>query len=139
MLSGRRHGRIVMGAVSGFLFGFCVSLLLLTLGHVAVNSLTLFVVPILFLVGGTAWAFWAPVRRRPPSAFAPPPRRSFFGTTAAVPPAPQSAPPPDATDATEPTELTDDASGKAPVAPPVVVPELSGDGVDESGSGGGPV
>jgi hypothetical protein len=104
-----------MGAASGFLFGFCVSLLLLTLGHVAVNSLTLFVVPILFLIAGTAWAIWAPLRRWPPSAFAPPPRRSFFGAAAAVPPAPQAA------------------------TPPVVVAELSGDGVDESGSGGGPV
>ena len=137
MLSGRRHGRLAMGAVSGFLFGFCVSLLLLTLGHVAVNSLTLFVVPILFLVAGAAWAIWAPLRRRPPSAFAPPPRRSFFGAAASVPPAPpQPVPLADATDA---PQATDAVSETAAVAPPVVVPELSGDGVDESGSGGGPV
>src|SRR5436305_419282 len=104
MLSGRRHGRLALGAVSGFLFGFCVSLLLLMLGHVAVNSSTLFVVPILFLIAGTAWAVWAPLRRRPPSAFAPPPRRSFFGA-AAEPPAPQ----PDATDATTAADATDAA------------------------------
>lgn len=65
----RDHGRPVLGAFLGFLFGLFLALDLLMLKVVTSDSVILTVLPILFLVVGIVLGVWAPLRRRQ----APPP------------------------------------------------------------------
>jgi hypothetical protein len=50
--------------VSGFFFGLFLSVALLTYGVVALDSIVLALMPIIFLVVGVVWGLWAPLRRR---------------------------------------------------------------------------
>jgi hypothetical protein len=62
----KRRGRPVLGAFAGFFFGLFLSIVLLTTGVIALDSILLIVFPILFLALGIAWAFWAPLGKKPP-------------------------------------------------------------------------
>ena len=63
-----RRCRPILGAIGGFLFGLALGVLLLTVGALALDSILLVVLPLLFLVLGIVWAFAAPLGRRTPSA-----------------------------------------------------------------------
>jgi hypothetical protein len=60
----RSRGRPVLGAFSGFFFGLFLSVALLTYGVMALDSIVLGLLPIIFLVLGIVWGMWAPLRRR---------------------------------------------------------------------------
>jgi hypothetical protein len=62
----KRRGRPVLGGFAGFFFGSFLSLLLLTSGVIALDSILLVVFPVLFLALGIAFAFWAPLGKKPP-------------------------------------------------------------------------
>jgi len=80
----RSHGRPVLAAIAGFFFGLSLSLLLLATGAMALNNVLLAIFPILFLLLGILWAYWAPIgRSATPSAPAPVGRAGFSGGTVA--------------------------------------------------------
>lgn len=56
-------GRPVRGAVCGLLFGFFLSLFLLTFGVLPLDSILVVVLPVLFLVAGIALGAAAPFKR----------------------------------------------------------------------------
>ena len=86
----RFRGRPVLGVIFGFLFFFFIAADLLFFGVVPLDSAVLTILPLIGIVAGLLWAYWAPLGRR--SATAPPP----------VPP-PDAGPPPEAEPpATEP-------------------------------------
>jgi hypothetical protein len=60
----KRRGRPVVGAFAGFFFGLFLSLVLLTNGVMALDSIVLAILPILFLVLGIVWAMLAPLGKR---------------------------------------------------------------------------
>jgi hypothetical protein len=73
------RGRPVLAGFAGLFFGLSLSLALLVFGVVALESKVLVAVPIVMIILGVAWAFWAPLGGRTP----PPPRP---GTVPAQPP-----------------------------------------------------
>lgn len=56
-------GRPVRGAVCGLLFGLFLSLFLLTVGVLPLDSILVVVVPVLFLVAGILLGVAAPFKR----------------------------------------------------------------------------
>ncbi len=93
-------GRPLRGALSGFFFGLFLSLLLLTIGAVALDSILLIVFPIAFLLLGIVLAAAAPFKRdrleRPVAPAAPPPGATPPGgrLVADAPPPPGTEPTP---------------------------------------------
>ena len=85
----RTHGRPVLAGFAGFFFGLSLSLLLLVSGAVKLDSIVLVILPILFLILGVVWAFWAPVGRgvapAGPAGTATGGRAGFSGGTLAGP------------------------------------------------------
>jgi hypothetical protein len=83
----RSHGKPVLAAIAGFFFGVSLSLLFLAIGALALNSILLAIFPILFLILGIVWAYWAPIGRgsapTAPAAPAPVGRSGFSGGTVA--------------------------------------------------------
>lgn len=61
------RGRPITGAISGLLFGVFLDLFLLVLGALALDSMLLVVLPLLFLVAGVALGVVAPFGRRAPT------------------------------------------------------------------------
>jgi hypothetical protein len=61
----RRHGRRVLGAIAGFVFGGSLGALLVPLGVLALDNILLVVLPLAGLVVGLALAWWAPLGRPP--------------------------------------------------------------------------
>ena len=57
------RGRPGLGGVSGFFFGFFLSLTLMMFGIWPLDALSVFGLPLLFLVVGIALAMWAPLGR----------------------------------------------------------------------------
>ena len=57
----RAKGRPILGAFAGFFLGIGLSLILLTAGVVALNSIVLTLLPVVLLVLGIVWAFIAPM------------------------------------------------------------------------------
>ena len=55
-----RQRRPVLGAVSGFFFGLFLGTTLLLFGVLPLNSPWLTLLPVIWLVLGAAWGFWAP-------------------------------------------------------------------------------
>jgi hypothetical protein len=55
-----RQRRPVLGAVSGFFFGLFLGTTLLLFGVLPLNSAWLTMLPVIWLVLGAAWGFWAP-------------------------------------------------------------------------------
>ena len=64
----RVRGRPILGAFGGLLFGLGLSLVLLTTGVLATNSILLVILPIALLVLGIVWAVIAPLGPRTPPA-----------------------------------------------------------------------
>jgi hypothetical protein len=62
-MSERRHGRRVLGAIAGFLFGGSLAALLLPLGVLPLDSILLVLLPFIGLVLGLVWAWFAPIGR----------------------------------------------------------------------------
>jgi hypothetical protein len=58
------HGRRVLGALAGFVFGGSLGVVLLTAGVVTLDSIVLVILPFAGLVLGLAWSWWAPFGRR---------------------------------------------------------------------------
>ena len=56
-------GRPLRGAVCGFLFGFFLSVFLLTIGVLPLDSILVIVLPVLFLVLGVLLGVAAPFKR----------------------------------------------------------------------------
>ena len=91
----RAHGRPVLGGIAGFFFGLSLSLLLLVASALALNSVILVILPIVFLVLGIIWGLWSPLGRgnvpavapAAPGGYAPPPE---------TPSGPPPGPPPSA-------------------------------------------
>jgi hypothetical protein len=84
--------RWVLGAFSGFFFGFFLGITLLGFGAYALDSKMIGYLPIIFMIIGIAGALWGPRRSKQPkpATVAAPDVSSFTGTPAAAPP-----PPPD--------------------------------------------
>ena len=57
----KTHGHPVLGGIAGLIFGLSLALLLLTLGTIALNSVLVVVLPVLFLVLGVVWGLWSPL------------------------------------------------------------------------------
>ena len=53
----RRRGRPIVAGFAGFFFGLALSLLLLVVGVLALDSIVLVILPIAFIVVGVLWAF----------------------------------------------------------------------------------
>ncbi len=62
-IAGGRRGHPVRGAVFGLLFGLFVMLDLLLIGTIKLDSVMVYVVPVLGLLLGTGLGAWAPIRR----------------------------------------------------------------------------
>ena len=62
----RVRGRPVLGAIAGFFFGLFLSITLLTNGVLATDNILLLVFPILFLILGILWGYWAPLGSKTP-------------------------------------------------------------------------
>ena len=62
-MSERPHGRRVLGAIAGFLFGGSLAALLLPLGVLPLDSIFLVLLPFIGLVVGLVWAWVAPIGR----------------------------------------------------------------------------
>jgi hypothetical protein len=58
-------GRPILGAVSGLFFGLFLALALFLWGIWPLDRLTVFGLPILFLIVGIAGAAWAPIGKAP--------------------------------------------------------------------------
>lgn len=56
-------GRPVLGAISGFFFGIFLSLALMMFGIWPLDALSVFGLPLIFLVIGLLLAWWAPLGR----------------------------------------------------------------------------
>ncbi len=56
-------GHPVRGALSGFVFGFALALFLVTTGMLALDSVLILVLPVLFLIVGIGLAAAAPFKR----------------------------------------------------------------------------
>jgi hypothetical protein len=88
--------RWLLGAISGFFFGFFLGLTLLGFGAYALDSKMIVYLPIIFMILGIAGALWGPRGTRPPkpATVAAPDVSSFTGTPAdATPPSPPPADP----------------------------------------------
>lgn len=57
------RGRPVLGGISGFFFGFFASLALMMFGIWPLDALSVFGLPLLFLLVGVGLAVWAPLGR----------------------------------------------------------------------------
>lgn len=57
------RGRPGLGGVSGFFFGFFLSLALMMFGIWPLDALSVFGLPLIFLVVGVGLAMWAPLGR----------------------------------------------------------------------------
>ncbi len=57
------RGRPVLGAISGFFFGIFTSLALMMFGIWPLDALSVFGLPVLFLIAGAGLALWAPLGR----------------------------------------------------------------------------
>lgn len=57
------RGRPVLGGVSGFFFGVFASLALMMFGVWPLDALSVFGLPLLFLLVGVGLAMWAPLGR----------------------------------------------------------------------------
>jgi hypothetical protein len=57
------NGRPVLGAISGFFFGVFLSLALMMFGIWPLDALSVFGLPLIFLVIGLLLAAWAPLGR----------------------------------------------------------------------------
>ena len=57
------RGRPGLGGVSGFFVGFFLSLALMMFGIWPLDALSVFGLPLIFLVVGVALAMWAPLGR----------------------------------------------------------------------------
>jgi hypothetical protein len=64
----RRRGRPFLGAVFGFLTFLFLAADLVLFGIIPTYSPVITALPIVGLVVGIAWAFWAPLGRRPAAA-----------------------------------------------------------------------
>ena len=64
----RIRGRPILGAFGGLIFGLGLSIVLLTTGALATNSVVLVVIPIALCVLGIVWAVVAPLGPRTPPA-----------------------------------------------------------------------
>ena len=71
-MNGRR-GHPVRGAISGLFFGISLGLTLLVFGVVALDSIVLVVLPIVFLILGVVWGKLAPLGGSSTTTAAPPP------------------------------------------------------------------
>jgi len=57
------RGRPALGAISGFFFGIFLSLALMMFGIWPLDALSVFGLPLIFLVIGILLALWAPLGR----------------------------------------------------------------------------
>ncbi len=64
----RARGRPVLGAISGLFLGVFAALDLQQFGVRPLDNLSVFGLPLIGLVVGLAFAYWAPFRRKTPSA-----------------------------------------------------------------------
>lgn len=103
----RRRGRPILGAFSGFFFGFFLALTLLFFGVIALDSPLLWILPLAFLVIVPLIAWWSP--------FGAPEKESSAAQPAEVPITPVDSGMPPA-DTTAPTGA----------APPPVEPDAPG-------------
>ncbi len=60
--AGDRGGHPIRGAIFGLLFGLFLTLDLALLGTLPIDSVLLYVVPVLGLIAGAGLGSWAPVR-----------------------------------------------------------------------------
>ena len=93
--------RWVLGAFSGFFFGLALSVILLGLHVVRLNSIWLTLLPVIFLLLGIVLGLWGPRQpraRTPVPVGAPPTASDVFEPPAPTPPVPsgEPTPPPDA-------------------------------------------
>ena len=58
------RGHPVVGAIFGFLFFLFIATDLLFFGVIALDSALLTILPLLGIVIGLLWAYWAPIGRR---------------------------------------------------------------------------
>lgn len=61
----KRKGRPILGAIAGFLFGFFLAGDLVFFGVIALDSVLLTILPVLFLALGILFALWAPLGKEP--------------------------------------------------------------------------
>lgn len=59
----RAHGRPILAAVAGLLFGLSISVALASFGAVTLSSPALAAIPLAMLVLAVPWALWAPLGR----------------------------------------------------------------------------
>jgi hypothetical protein len=57
----KRHGRPILGAISGLLFGLAASLALVSFGVLNLDNIVVGVLPPAFFVIGIIWALVAPL------------------------------------------------------------------------------
>ena len=79
----KARGRPVLGGFAGFFFFLFLAVDLLAFGVIPLNSPLITVLPVLGIVLGIVWAFWAPLGGRGSStaAMAPPPAPPSGTTT----------------------------------------------------------
>lgn len=67
----KARGRPILGGFAGLLFGLFLAVELLALGTLALDSMLLALLPVLFLIVGVVWAIAAPLRSGKAAADAP--------------------------------------------------------------------
>ena len=79
----KARGRPVLGGFAGFFFFLFLAIDLLAFGVIPVNSPLITLLPVLGIVLGIVWAFWAPLgsRGNATTAMAPPPAPPSATTT----------------------------------------------------------
>ena len=82
----KARGHPVLGGFAGFFFFLFVAVDLLAFGVIPLNSPLITLLPVLGIVFGIVWAFWAPLggrdrRTTAPVAMAPPPEAPPGTTT----------------------------------------------------------
>jgi hypothetical protein len=60
-----KRGHPILGAVTGLLFGISLAVTLLVFGVLALDSILVAVLPVLFLLLGGVWGKLAPIGRAP--------------------------------------------------------------------------
>jgi len=110
--------RWLLGAISGFFFGLALSVILLGLHVIRLDSIVVTLLPIVFLVLGIIGALWGPRQpraRTPVPVGAPPTSSDMFPTPPPTPPVPSGDPTPPPT--TPPTLSGTEDAGAPPDAP----------------------
>jgi succinate-acetate transporter protein len=73
----KARGRPVLGGFAGFFFFLFLAIDLLAFGVIPSNSPLLTVLPVLGILLGIAWAYWAPLGSRASSQAPAPPPQTF--------------------------------------------------------------